>query len=146
MVLVALGAEAKSYSRTLVDIAEMAFFKPTWTLRLIGVAESKKSLEGRIRHMLTMPVPKNARIGLWGSLTLALVAAVLLPMVQAQNDARPQSEDYSILLLDDKDPTYKGNGTHDDRLYLMDSKGEIQAAVTGFNMGGSMGWGACPCG
>jgi beta-lactamase regulating signal transducer with metallopeptidase domain/transglutaminase-like putative cysteine protease len=100
MVLVALGAEAKSYSRTLVDIAEMAFFKANWTLRLIGVAESKKSLEGRIRHMLTMPMPRSARIGWWGSLIVIAVAAMLLPMAKAQE----QPADRAWAVLDsDKD-------------------------------------------
>ena len=90
MVLVALGAEAKSYSRTLVDIAEMAFFKPTWTLRLIGVAESKKSLEGRIKHMLTRPIPKNARLGLSGLIGVLIAATLLLPM--ARGAARRDSQ------------------------------------------------------
>ena len=36
-VLVALGREADGYSNTLVDIAEMAFWRPQLSLRLIGV-------------------------------------------------------------------------------------------------------------
>jgi beta-lactamase regulating signal transducer with metallopeptidase domain len=82
MVLVALGAEAKSYSRTLVDIAEMAFFKANWTLRLIGVAESKKSLEQRIKHILTRPIPKSAKLGLSGVLAVLVAATLLLPMAK----------------------------------------------------------------
>jgi beta-lactamase regulating signal transducer with metallopeptidase domain len=88
MVLVALGAEARSYSRTLIDIAEMAFFRPTWTLRLIGVAESKKSLEGRIKHMLTMSVPKSAKLGIGGMLMLVATGMILLPMATAQIQKR----------------------------------------------------------
>jgi beta-lactamase regulating signal transducer with metallopeptidase domain/protocatechuate 3,4-dioxygenase beta subunit len=88
MVLVALGAEAKSYSRTLVDIAEMAFFKPHWALRLVGVAESKKALEGRIKHMLTRPIPKSARIGVRDAVAVLLIAAALLPMARAERSGK----------------------------------------------------------
>ncbi|MBN1362248.1 MAG: M48 family metalloprotease [Sedimentisphaerales bacterium] len=88
MVLVALGAEAKSYSKTLIDIAEMAFFRANLALRLIGVAESKKSLEGRIKHMLTRPIPKRARIGFAGIAAILMTAAALLPMARGQNSER----------------------------------------------------------
>jgi beta-lactamase regulating signal transducer with metallopeptidase domain len=67
MALVALGAEARSYGNTLIDIAEMTFWRANPALRLVGVAESKRSLEGRIRHMITRPIPKNARSGYQGS-------------------------------------------------------------------------------
>ncbi len=145
MVLVALGAEARSYSRTLIDIAEMAFFRANLALRLIGVAESKKSLEGRIKHMLARPIPKSARIGFWGFIAIVMAAAVLLPMAQAQDrsmrDARPAATDgeYKILLLDDSDDQYSGKDNCDDRLYLMDRKGDIEGVVTGLNVCQSMG-------
>ena len=83
-VLVALGTEAKSYSNTLIDIAEIAFFRASLSLRLIGVVESKKELSRRIRHMLNRPVPKSAKIGLWGLFILIAMGAVLLPMAKAQ--------------------------------------------------------------
>ncbi|MBN2131958.1 MAG: M56 family metallopeptidase [Sedimentisphaerales bacterium] len=92
-VLVALGAEAGSYSRTLIDIAEMTFFRPNPALRLIGVAESKKSLEARIKHMITRPIPKSARVGAVGFLSIAMVAALLLPMAAARGPTEaPQLE------------------------------------------------------
>ncbi|MCL5281483.1 MAG: M56 family metallopeptidase [Planctomycetes bacterium] len=84
MVLVALGAEAGSYSGTLVDIAEMAFLRAGSALGLVGVAESKKSLEGRIRHMLNRPIPKSGRVGVVGVLVIVLAGALLLPMAAAQ--------------------------------------------------------------
>lgn len=135
MALVALGAEAKSYSRTLIDIAEMAFFRAHLALRLIGVAESKKSLEGRIKHMLARPIPKNARVGFVGFAVLALVAAVLLPMSRAQNDPRPNvtDEGYCILVFDDADPEFKGKDEYGDRLYLLDAEGNPRGIATGLN-------------
>jgi beta-lactamase regulating signal transducer with metallopeptidase domain/WD40 repeat protein len=84
MVLVALGAGAKSYSNTLIDIAEMAFWKTSLSLRLIGVVESKKALQRRIRHMLNRPIPKNARVGVLGTIVIIVIAAALLPMAKAQ--------------------------------------------------------------
>jgi len=91
MVLVALDAEAAGYSTTLIDLAEMTFTKPILGLRLIGIAESRKALEGRIRHMMTRPKPRTARVGAWGLLAIALVAALLLPMAQARIGAVPSS-------------------------------------------------------
>jgi beta-lactamase regulating signal transducer with metallopeptidase domain/WD40 repeat protein len=84
MVLVALGAGAKNYSNTLIDIAEMAFWKTSLSLRLIGVVESKKALQRRIRHMLNRPIPKNARVGVLGTIVIIIIATVLLPMTKAQ--------------------------------------------------------------
>jgi|GEM_PF-3374424 len=90
MVLVALGAEARSYGNTLIDIAEMAFLRPSPALRLIGVAESRKSLEGRIKHMMTRPIPKSARVGILGVFVVTAVGAILLPMAQAAVEPQPR--------------------------------------------------------
>jgi beta-lactamase regulating signal transducer with metallopeptidase domain len=92
MSLVALGAEARSYSPTLIDVAEMALGRASPALGLVGVAESKKSLEGRIRHMITRPIPKTARVGVRGLAAILLAAAVLLPMAHAQNHAKQTAE------------------------------------------------------
>lgn len=83
-VLVALDAEARSYSTTLIDLAETSFHRPALGLRLIGIAESKKALEGRIRHMITRPKPRTAKLGLCGLLAIAVTAAVLLPMARGE--------------------------------------------------------------
>jgi len=84
MVLVVLGAGAKSYSNTLIDIAEMAFCKTSLSLRLIGVVESKKALHRRIRHMLNRPIPKSSKVGIFGTIVIIVIAAVLLPMAKAK--------------------------------------------------------------
>jgi len=140
-VLVALGAEAGSYSRTLIDIAEMTFFRPNPALRLIGVAESKKSLEGRIKHMMTRPIPKTAKIGLAGFLAVLIGAAVLLPMARgrARSNASSARDGYAIVLLDNADPDFKGKSQYDDRLYLLDPDGNVKGAVSGLNICETMG-------
>jgi beta-lactamase regulating signal transducer with metallopeptidase domain len=97
-VLVAMGAKAKSYSNTLIDIAEMAFFRTNFSLRLIGVAESKKALHRRIRHMLSRPIPKSAKIGVLGVVTVITLAAVLLPMAAAAKDSRKEQPRFTARL------------------------------------------------
>lgn len=88
MVLATLGAEAKDYSNTLIDIAEMAFFKPSLSLRLIGVVESKKALQGRIKLMLNRPVPKKTKLGIFGFVIIFTIAAILLPMARAEKETQ----------------------------------------------------------
>ena len=80
MVLVTLKPETKSYSNTLIDVAEMAFSKPNFSLRLIGVVESKKALERRIKHMLNRPVPKSSKLGFFGGVAIVVIGAIILPM------------------------------------------------------------------
>lgn len=84
MVLVTLGSGAKHYSHTLIDIAEMAFFRTSLSLRLISVVESKKALEGRIKQMLNRPIPKSAKPGILGLVAVLILGTVLLPMAKAQ--------------------------------------------------------------
>jgi len=90
-VLVTLGGRARDYSNTLIDIGEMAFWKADFGLRLVGVAESRKALQWRIKHMLTRPVPKSARIGALGTIVILVLAAVLLPMARAEKSSNEAS-------------------------------------------------------
>ncbi len=109
-VLVALGGQAESYSNTLIDIGETAFSRADSGLRLIGVAESKKALQWRIRHMLTRPIPKSSKLGVLGFASLLVVAAVLLPMGKAQEPGSgatrvlhfPQDQSVGVVYLQDE--------------------------------------------
>jgi cytohesin len=87
-VLVALGGQAKDYSNTLIDIGEMVFWRADLGLRLVGVAESKKALQWRIRHMLNRPIPKSSKLGALGIIAVLAIAAVLLPMARAQKSGQ----------------------------------------------------------
>jgi hypothetical protein len=84
MVLVALGKEADGYSNTLIDIGEMAFWRPNLSLRMIGVVESKKALASRIRHIASRPLPRSAKVGILGLIAVVIIGAILLPMAKAQ--------------------------------------------------------------
>ncbi len=82
-VLVAMGEAAPRYPETLVNVAKLAFRKrPGLSLRLIGVVESKSALSARIKHILTRPIPKSAKLGLLGLLAIFIIAVVLLPMAE----------------------------------------------------------------
>jgi len=83
MVLVAMSDEAEDYPGTLLNISKLAFNRPALSLRLIGVVESKKALVNRIKHILSRPFPKTAKLGIAGILTLVIAAVVLLPMAGA---------------------------------------------------------------
>ena len=83
-VLVALGKAAPDYSNTLIDIAELAFLRPSLALRLVGVVESKKALSQRIKHIVNRPIPKTAKLSLWGLIAVAITAVILLPMGAAE--------------------------------------------------------------
>ena len=92
MVLVLLGDKAKTYSSTLVDIAEIAFARPTLGLRLIGVVESKNVLTSRIRYITSRPFPRSAKLGIGGLFVVTILSAVLLPMAKAQRTSKPSAD------------------------------------------------------
>jgi hypothetical protein len=87
MVLVAMGDKARQYPQTLLDVAKLAFKKPTLSLRLIGVVESKNALAGRIKRILTRPVPRTSKLGILGLIAIIITAVILLPMAKAQKQA-----------------------------------------------------------
>jgi beta-lactamase regulating signal transducer with metallopeptidase domain len=82
-VLVAMGEKAQQYPQTLVNVAKLAFKRPVLSLRLIGVVESKSALAGRIKHILSRPMPKSAKVGVLGLAAVLIIGAILLPMAKA---------------------------------------------------------------
>jgi beta-lactamase regulating signal transducer with metallopeptidase domain len=93
-VLAALGEEAEEYPRTLLSISKLAFGRPSLSLRLLGVVESEKALTTRIRHMVSRPFPKSAKLGCAGLVSVLIVGALLLPMASAAPE-RAQAEGVS---------------------------------------------------
>jgi beta-lactamase regulating signal transducer with metallopeptidase domain/Leucine-rich repeat (LRR) protein len=82
-VMVYLGQKADTYSSTLVDIAEIAFAKPSLGLNMIGVVESKKALVARIRHITSRPFPTSVRLGAFRTIVIIIAAFIFLPMASA---------------------------------------------------------------
>ncbi len=97
-VLAAMGDEAEDYPRTLLSVSRAAFGQPTVGANdyspLLGVVESERALKDRIRHMVSRPFPKNARLGLLGLAAIAVIAAVLLPMARG-TQTRPSETSQS---------------------------------------------------
>jgi len=87
MVLVAMGERAKSYPETLVNVAKLAFKQPMLSLRLIGVVESKNALAGRIKRILSRPIPKSAKLGVLGLIIVLAIGCGLLPMAKVEKTA-----------------------------------------------------------
>lgn len=83
-VLVAIGEKAEQYPQTLVEVAKLAFEGPALSLRLIGVMESKSALSGRIKRILTRPIPKTAKLGIIGLLVIGITATILIPMAKSE--------------------------------------------------------------
>ena len=109
-VLVALGEQAEAYPYTLLDVSRLAGARPALSLRLIGVVEGKSALKGRIKHMVSRPMPRSARLGVVGVVGLLVLGAVLLPMaggkeslskdeskMKIQEDAGSFMEDWKVL-------------------------------------------------
>ncbi len=84
-------SQAECYTNTLIDIAEMAFRKPAFSLRLIGIAESKRALERRIKHMLNRRIWKRATLGPAGLLVILAAGAALIPMGRGSVTVRAQT-------------------------------------------------------
>lgn len=84
MVLVAMGEQAEDYPETLLSVSKLAFSRPALSLRLIGVAESRKALISRIEYIASRPFPKKAKIGITGLIAVVIIAAILLPMAKAE--------------------------------------------------------------
>ena len=87
-VLATLRSQAQCYTNTLIDIAEIAFRKPAFSLRLMGIAESRRALERRITHMLDRRISKRPAMGLSGWLIILAIGAVLVPMGRGRMAAR----------------------------------------------------------
>jgi len=87
MVLATMGEQAEDYPETLLNISRLTFSRPALRLRLIGVVESKKALTGRIKHILSRPFPKTAKLGFLGLITIIITASILLPMTKAETDS-----------------------------------------------------------
>lgn len=105
-VQVAMGKKAEQYPQTLINVAKLAFERPALALRFIGVVESKSQLEGRIKKMLTQPIPKTAKLGLAGLLTIIITAALLLPMATAEKNhlaAESNGQKTELQVIEDKE-------------------------------------------
>jgi beta-lactamase regulating signal transducer with metallopeptidase domain len=119
-VLVLMGGQAPKYPEILLNVAKLAFERPAFSHRLIGVVESKNALASRIKHILNRPVPKTATLGIAGLLVILICGVILLPMVRG----RWWSPDYLVKLTADTEHPIKMDTINDRQVLSMqyDSK------------------------
>jgi beta-lactamase regulating signal transducer with metallopeptidase domain len=91
-VLVTLSDNAGDYPETLLNVAKLALARPALSLRLVGVVESKSALAGRIKHMLSHPWPKSAKLGGLALTAIVVLAALLLPMAKGEQKSSTETE------------------------------------------------------
>jgi len=70
----------------------MALARPVFSIGLMGILEPAGGLRERIDQMLERPLPRSARLGIGGLVTVTLMAVVLLPMASKGTDAATGSE------------------------------------------------------
>ncbi len=79
-VMLAFEHDETTYPATLVAVARYCSIQPTHALSFLGILESPKRLEMRIRRLLEQPLPKSAHLGWSGWLVLLGAGLSLLPM------------------------------------------------------------------
>ena len=106
-VQVALGEKSPQYPETLLNIARFTFGQPVFSMRSIGVVESRSALAGRIKKMLNGPAPKTAKLNLPGALVVILIGLLTLPMTRSiaeeptRNTATYKAKSKSTYLIAD---------------------------------------------
>jgi beta-lactamase regulating signal transducer with metallopeptidase domain/peroxiredoxin len=96
-VLAAMGEEAEEYPKTLLSVSRLAFGRPSLSLRLLGVVESKKALTARIKLIVSRPFPMSAKLGYAGLILIVATAACLLPMAKAEPQERKAGEAAGVM-------------------------------------------------
>lgn len=97
-VLATLDFPAEDYSTTLLDIASLSRRPAELTLRMVGVVESRKALSGRIKRILSRPIPRSARLGITGVSAILITGLVLLPM-SGNNNLAISAQDVPIKVV-----------------------------------------------
>ena len=77
---VMLQPGADDYPATLVAVARYCAVPPRMPMAFLGVLESGSRLEARVRRLLERPLPRSARLGWVGWVTVLVAGALFLPM------------------------------------------------------------------
>jgi beta-lactamase regulating signal transducer with metallopeptidase domain len=81
---VMLEPGADDYPATLVAVARYCAVPPRMPMAFLGVLESGSRLEARVRRLLERPLPRSARLGWVGCVTVLVAGALFLPMGSAR--------------------------------------------------------------
>ncbi len=128
-VLNTLKRPADQYSQTLVDVAQHGYAQPNLGLRLVGVAECKHQLKGRITHMLQLKSLWSLG-GRWCQLViLVLLGLLLLPMARAVESTSDPAKSLNPQQLAYQQWTLKQFGEMLDRSRYTQMSPETQAEL-----------------
>jgi beta-lactamase regulating signal transducer with metallopeptidase domain len=88
---VMLEPGADDYPATLVAVARYCAVPPRMPMAFLGVLESGSRLEARVRRLLERPLPRSAKLGWVGCVTVLVAGALFLPMgfARVENPAPP---------------------------------------------------------
>ncbi len=134
MVLVAMGEKHEQYPDTLLAVARLSLARPALSLRLIGVVESKKALTQRIKHIISRPLPKTAKLGLLGLAIVLITAALLLPMAKGESKE-------AVIMVREGPATQPGKNVAAEVHYTFDTDAglDIVHSEEGMNVGVQIG-------
>jgi beta-lactamase regulating signal transducer with metallopeptidase domain len=77
---VMLEPGSDEYPATLVAVARMCVIPSRMPMAFLGILESGGRLEARVRRLLERPLPRSARLGWVGWVTVLMAGALFLPM------------------------------------------------------------------
>jgi len=88
---VMLEPGSDEYPATLVAVARYCAIPPRIPMAFLGVLESGSRLEARVRRLLERPLPRSAKLGWVGCVTVLVAGALFLPMgfARVENPAPP---------------------------------------------------------
>ena len=82
-VMLALDEDAELYAPTLLEVAKLAFHRPSLSLGLVGIMESRSALCQRIERLMEFRAPRRAGLTVLSVLGVFAFSAVALPMGSA---------------------------------------------------------------
>lgn len=80
-----MGPDALAYPEALLEVAKASLFGSGLSLGLLGIAESRSALRGRIERLLVDPPTQLPRLGVRGLVVTVLLGLLLLPMAGARS-------------------------------------------------------------
>ena len=74
------SGDPMAYPAALVEVARQCLTRPQLALGFVGIFESGRSIERRVRQLIENPVPTRTRLGAFGWAVLCGVSLVAIPM------------------------------------------------------------------
>lgn len=82
-VMLALRDDAPTYAPALLEVAKLAFHRPTAALGLVGIMESRSALRQRIERLVNSDTPRKSGLTILSVVGVLAFSALAVPMEQA---------------------------------------------------------------